>query len=129
MLFTWKADAGLTVYLNGGERGVVAEPIETQGHTAEKNSNLVIGHTNNLAPSKRASAASSKLYLSICTLFETHINGVEATKIFVYYWGHSKYLRTATAIWYFKCLTITLPPLNGPYGPMTNTGKNNFLGG
>lgn len=89
-MFTWKASAGLTVYLNGGERGGVAEPIETQGHTAEKSSNLVIGHSNIISPTKLANIVSSKLYLSICTLFETHVNKFDATKIFVYYWGHSK---------------------------------------
>ena len=89
-MFTWKADIGLTVYLNGGERGVVAESIQTQGYTAEKSSNLVIGHSNILYPSKRANVVSSKLYLSICTLFESYVDKFEATKIFVYYWGHSK---------------------------------------
>lgn len=91
-MFTWKAETGLTVYLNGRERGNVVDPIETQGHTAEKSSNLVIGHTNILSSAKRAAPPSSKLYLSIFTLFETQVNRVEATKIFVYYWGHSKFL-------------------------------------
>lgn len=90
-MLTWKADTGLTVYLNGGERGSVADPIETQGHTAEKSSNLVIGHSNILETAKRAESTTPKLYLAICTLFETHVTPVEATKIFVYYWGHSKF--------------------------------------
>ena len=96
-MFTWKPDVGLTVFLNGGERGNVAEPIEIQGHTADKSSNLVIGHDNVLTNTKPATDAMTKLYISICTLFETHITKVEATKIFVYYWGHSKFVLVIVA--------------------------------
>ena len=89
-MLTWKSDLGLTVFLNGAERGSVRDPIESQGHTAEKSSNLVLGHSNLLSQRKRAADSSAKLYMAICTLFETHINRIDATKIFVYYWGHSK---------------------------------------
>lgn len=91
-MITWKVDKGLTLYINGAEKGTVLDSIELQGHSTEKSSNLVIGHSNVLERATRESPTQSvaKLYISIFTLFETVVNNVEATKIFVYYWGHSK---------------------------------------
>ncbi len=102
-MLTWKADKGLTVFINGAERGSVLDPIELQGHTTEKSSNLVIGHSNVLEPANGEAKPVAKLYISICTLSETVVTKVEATRIFVYYWGHSKYIMSSYVNFILAC--------------------------
>ncbi len=104
VMFTWKADKGLTLFINGAERGSVKDSIELQGHTTEKSSNLIIGHSNILETNNPEPKPVAKLYISICTLSETVVTKVEATRIFVYYWGHSKLLFTLNGWLFYNCI-------------------------
>lgn len=87
MIITWSKDKGLHLYINGDPAGKTTDAIEVQFHNNAKNSKISIGRENT-----GKSDSMARMTTNIFILFDQYITKTEATKVYVYYWGHCKKL-------------------------------------
>ena len=70
------------MYINGEGVATTTEAIEVQNHNTH-NTNIAIGRENTGAQDTMA-----RITTNIFILFDQYVTKTEATKIYVYYWGH-----------------------------------------
>lgn len=87
------------MYING-ESNSKTDEIEVQEHGAEKDPKITIGIENTNNADTRASLTSN-----IFILFDQYVTKTEASKIYVYYWGHCEFFVNV-----YTCVTdLTCP--------------------
>ena len=83
---TWEKSKGLYLYLNGTDPTHTASSTSVNNH--DRSNHIMIGRSNAQDASNTYAAFTSRIFV----LFEMFVTRSEAIDIYVYYWGHGKFL-------------------------------------